>query len=121
VQSSLYLHLGLLSCLTCILRDYFLIDLLLFLWTIMSSPPIAGGDRRDGSPQVGPGGTWHPARAWLEEDATGDDEDDMDYEPDSDDHDDRTNEEEYPEDEPNVDQFGIANQSHLFSASLMLI
>lgn len=87
----------------------------------MSSPPIAGGDRRDGSPSVGPGGTWHPARAWLEEDETGDDEDDMDYEPDSDDHNDRADEEEYPDEEPNVDQFGIVNQTHLFSASLMLI
>lgn len=70
----------------------------------MSSPPIAGGDRRDGSPSVGPGGTWHPARAWLEEDETGDDEDDMDYEPDSDNHDDRADEEEYPDEDPNVDQ-----------------
>ncbi|KAL4805543.1 WD40-repeat-containing domain protein [Aspergillus unguis] len=67
----------------------------------MSSPPTAGGDRRDSSSPTGPGGTWHPAREWLEEDETGDDDEDMDFEPDSDDPDDRVEEDldENPEDE----------------------
>ncbi|OJJ61262.1 hypothetical protein ASPSYDRAFT_146673 [Aspergillus sydowii CBS 593.65] len=46
----------------------------------MSSPaPNAGSNRQDGSPQTGPEDTWHPARAWLEEDEEGDGEDEGEY------------------------------------------
>ncbi|KAL4912389.1 WD40-repeat-containing domain protein [Aspergillus aurantiobrunneus] len=58
-----------------------------------SPPPTAGGNRRDASPQTDSEYTWHPARAWLEEDETGDDYDDMDFEPDSEDPEDEA---EYP-------------------------
>ncbi|KAL4970057.1 WD40 repeat domain-containing protein [Aspergillus stella-maris] len=65
----------------------------------MSSPPTAGGDQRDSPPHTRSGTTWHPARAWLEEDETGDDEDeDVNFEPDSEDPEERF-EEDYPDPE----------------------
>ncbi|KAI9368802.1 WD40-repeat-containing domain protein [Aspergillus egyptiacus] len=47
-----------------------------------TSPPAGGADRSDNQQQRGSGGTWHPARAWLEEDE-GNDDDDQDFEPES--------------------------------------
>ena len=47
----------------------------------MSSPPNSGGDRPEERPSQRNSPTlWHPAREWLEED----DEEDVDFEPDSD-------------------------------------
>ncbi|KAL4906842.1 hypothetical protein BDW74DRAFT_166960 [Aspergillus multicolor] len=76
----------------------------------MSSPPTAGGGRQGSSPQTGPGGTWHPARAWLEEDEMGDDDDDTDFEPDLEDPDERVDEEEYPEPDEDEDEQSYAGQ-----------
>ncbi|KAL4942196.1 hypothetical protein BDV06DRAFT_192672 [Aspergillus oleicola] len=85
----------------------------------MSSPPTAGGDRRDSPPHTRSRATWHPARAWLEEDETGDDEDeDMDFEPDSEDPEDRPDEDEYPDpdyDEHFDPQFNLGNIQIEFS------
>ncbi|KAL4884737.1 WD40-repeat-containing domain protein [Aspergillus karnatakaensis] len=64
-----------------------------------STSPPAGRDRRDDSYQGGPGGTWHPAREWLEEDEDEVEGDDMDFEPESDASEDRADEEEYDPDE----------------------
>ncbi|KAL4924868.1 uncharacterized protein BDV17DRAFT_273286 [Aspergillus undulatus] len=75
----------------------------------MSSPPTAGGDRRDRSPHTGSGNTWHPARAWLEEDETGEEEDDdMDFEPDSED----------PEDRPDEEYFDPNDDDELYADTL---
>ena len=77
----------------------------------MSSPPTAGDDQRDSPPHLRSGTTWHPARAWLEEDETGDDEDeDMDFEPDSEDPEERF-EEDYPDPELDAEiyeSFGLS-------------
>ncbi|KAL3466719.1 WD40-repeat-containing domain protein [Aspergillus heterothallicus] len=64
----------------------------------MSSPPSAssGDDTRDESHPQSSGSTWHPARAWLEEEED-DDDGDMDFEPESEVSEDRFGEEEYPD------------------------
>jgi WD repeat-containing protein 23 len=79
----------------------------------MSSPPSApsGGDRRNDSHQQGSGSTWHPARAWLEEEEEDEEDDDMDFEPESEVSEDRFDEEEYPDpgDEEPGGPFGMNN------------
>ncbi|KAL5334078.1 WD40-repeat-containing domain protein [Aspergillus crustosus] len=61
-----------------------------------STSPPAGGDRRDDSQQTSRG-TWQPAGEWLEEAA--EDDDDIDFEPDSEVSEDRVDQEDYDPEE----------------------